>query len=101
MLRGAQLALERQTGSATELVALDSFGDDREQQAMANARLAANDADALAYIGDFHSSQVLETSPVLADAGLLQIAPVATFVCLGGPTLVRLMPPTTASARKQ
>jgi branched-chain amino acid transport system substrate-binding protein len=92
VLRGAQLALERRTGSATELVALDSFGADREEQAVANARRAADDAEALAYIGDFHSSQVLETSPILADAGLLQIAPVATFVGLGGPTLLRLMP---------
>jgi ABC-type branched-subunit amino acid transport system substrate-binding protein len=92
VLRGAQLALERDTGTATELVALDSFGSDREQQAAANARTAAGDADALAYIGDFHSSQVLETAPILAEAGLLQIAPLATFVGLGGPTLVRLMP---------
>ena len=92
MLRGAQLALERHTGIATELVPLDSFGPDREQQAGANARRAADDADALAYIGDFHSSQVLETAPILAAAGLLQIAPLATFVGLGGPTLVRLMP---------
>jgi len=92
VLRGAQLALERHTGTATELVALDSFGADREQHAVANARRAADDAQAVAYIGDFHSSQVLETSPILGEAGLLQIAPLATFVGLGGPTLVRVMP---------
>ena len=97
MLRGAELASERRTG--TDLVALDSFGADREQQAIANARRAADDPAALAYIGDFHSSQVLETSPILADAGLLQIAPVATFVGLGGPTLVRLMPHDGVGAR--
>jgi branched-chain amino acid transport system substrate-binding protein len=93
VLRGAQLALERHGGdAATELIALDSFGADRDQQAVTNARRAADDPDALAYIGDFHSSQVLETSPILAEAGLLQVAPVATFVGLGGPTLVCLMP---------
>lgn len=92
MLRGAGLALERRIGAGTDLVALDSSGADREQHAIANARRAADDPDALAYIGDFHSSQVLETSPILAEAGLLQIAPAATFVGLGGPTLVRLMP---------
>jgi branched-chain amino acid transport system substrate-binding protein len=92
VLRGAQLALERDTGGPTELVALDSFGADREQQAVANARQAADDADALAYIGDFYSSQVLETAPILGAAGLLQVAPVATFVGLSGPTLIRVMP---------
>jgi branched-chain amino acid transport system substrate-binding protein len=91
VLRGAELALEGRAGRA-ELVALDSFGEDREEQAAANARLAAADGDALAYLGDFHSSQVLESAPILGEAGLLQVAPVATFIRLGGPTLVRLLP---------
>jgi ABC-type branched-subunit amino acid transport system substrate-binding protein len=42
---------------------------------------------------------VLETAPVLGEAGLLQIAPVATFVGLQGSTLVRLMPNDEACAR--
>ena len=91
VLRGAELALES-AGGEVELVALDSFGVDRDQQAVANARRAALDGEALAYLGDFHSSQVLESAPVLGEAGLLAVAPVATFVRLGGPTLVRLMP---------
>jgi branched-chain amino acid transport system substrate-binding protein len=91
VLRGAELALEGSAGRA-ELVALDSFGVDREEQATANARRAAAAEDALAYLGDFHSSQVLESAPILGEAGLLQVAPVATFVRLAGPTLVRLMP---------
>jgi ABC-type branched-subunit amino acid transport system substrate-binding protein len=90
VLRGARLALEARGGA--ELVALDSFGEHRDEQALANARRAAADGGALAYIGDFHSSQVLETAPVLGEAGLLQVAPVATFAGLRGPTLVRLMP---------
>jgi ABC-type branched-subunit amino acid transport system substrate-binding protein len=61
LLRGAQLAHER-TGAEVELVVLDSFGEDREDQAAANARLAAGDRDALAYLGDFHSRQVLESA---------------------------------------
>jgi branched-chain amino acid transport system substrate-binding protein len=92
VLRGVELALEGHTGAAIDLIALDSFGADREQQAVTNARRAASDADALAYIGDFHSSQVLETAPILAEAGLLGIAPAATFAGLSGSTLVRLMP---------
>jgi branched-chain amino acid transport system substrate-binding protein len=99
VLRGAQLALERHDGAVPELVALDSFAADREERASANARRAADDPEALAYIGDFHSSQVLETAPILGEADLLQIAPVATFVGLGGPTLVRVMPHDGVGAR--
>jgi len=87
LLRGAELALER-SAAAPELVVLDSFG----QRAVANAGRAAADPEALAYLGDFHSADVLETAPLLGDAGLLAVAPVATFVGLGGPTLVRLSP---------
>jgi branched-chain amino acid transport system substrate-binding protein len=98
LLRGARLALER-AGTDAELVALDSFAEDRDEQAVANARRAVDDAAAVAYIGDFHSSQVLETAPILGEAGLLQVAPVATFVDLRGPTLVRLMPHDGVGAR--
>jgi branched-chain amino acid transport system substrate-binding protein len=87
LLRGAELALER-SAAAPELVVLDSFGD----RTVANAGRAAADPEALAYLGDFHSADVLETAPMLGDAGLLAVAPVATFVGLGGPTLVRLSP---------
>jgi branched-chain amino acid transport system substrate-binding protein len=98
LLRGARLALER-SGADVELVVLDSFGEDREEQAVANARRAVDDPAAVAYLGDFHSSQVLETAPILGDAGLLAIAPVATFARLGGPTLVRLLPHDGVGAR--
>jgi Periplasmic binding protein len=98
LLQGVRLALE-QSGADVELVALDSFGEDREEQAVENARRAAADAEALAYLGDFHSSQVLETAPVLGEAGLLAVAPVATFAELRGSTLVRLMPNDRVGAR--
>jgi branched-chain amino acid transport system substrate-binding protein len=89
---GIELALERANDPTVELVLLDSFADDRERQAVVNARRAAADDTALAYLGDFHSSQVARTAPVLGRAGLLQVAPVATFVGLEGDTLVRLSP---------
>jgi branched-chain amino acid transport system substrate-binding protein len=89
--RGAELALEAGQYDVAPIL-LDSSGDDREAKARSNAAEAAADEDAVAYLGDFHSSQVLETAPILADAGLLQVAPVATFAGLGGKTLVRLMP---------
>jgi len=41
----------------------------------------------------------METAPVLGDAGVLQVAPVATFIGLRGPTLVRLMPHDGVGAR--
>jgi branched-chain amino acid transport system substrate-binding protein len=99
ILRGAELARERAGEAALELVALDCSGDDREARAAANARRAAGDPAAVAYLGDFHSSQVMRTAPVLADAGLLGITPSATYSGLGGPTLVRLMPDDRALAR--
>jgi branched-chain amino acid transport system substrate-binding protein len=87
LLRGVDLALERTTEVA-ELVALDSF----DGHGVANARTAAGDPDARAYLGDYHSIEVLETAPILGEAGLLTVAPVATFVDLSGPSLVRLSP---------
>jgi hypothetical protein len=92
LLSGAELALERAGSGAPELVALDTGGDGRDARAEDAARLAADDDDALAYLGDFHSSQVHATQQILAAAGLLQVAPVATWVELGGPTLICPMP---------
>lgn len=99
VLRGAELALERSQEADVKLIALDSFGEDREALALANARRAADDPGTLAYLGDFHSSQVTQTAPVLGDAGVLQVAPVATFVGLRGSTLVRLIPHDGVGAR--
>ena len=95
LLRGAELALEKRLPGAAELVALDSF----EGYAVANARTAADDPQALAYLGDYHSAELLETAVQLGDAGLLAVAPVATFVGLSGPTLVRLSPHDGVGAR--
>jgi ABC-type branched-subunit amino acid transport system substrate-binding protein len=91
LLLGLELALAR-SGSDVELVRLDSFSPDRDEQALANAERAIQDASCLAYVGDFHSSQVLVTAPLLSAAGLLHVAPVATFTGLTGQTLVRLWP---------
>jgi ABC-type branched-subunit amino acid transport system substrate-binding protein len=91
VLRGAELALER-TEARIEVIPADSFGSNRARAAVANARQCVDDGDALAYLGDFHSSQVTQTAPILGAASVLQVAPVATFVGLRGPTVVRLMP---------
>ena len=99
IVRGAELALARSATPGVELVILDASGDDCDARAVANARRAAADANAVAYLGDFHSSQVMHTAPILAAAGLLQVAPGATYTGLGGPALVRLMPDDRALAR--
>lgn len=99
LLTGAELALERAGDGAPELVVIDTGGDGREERAADAAMLAADDDDAMAYLGDFHSSQVEATAPMLAAAGLLQVAPVATYAELGSPTLVRLMPHDGIGAR--
>ena len=98
VLRGADLALEG-ANIGVELVVLDSSGEDRDERAAANAWRAAEDAEALAYVGDFHSSQVWSSAPILGAAGLLQVAPVATFTGLEGETLVRLSPHDGVGAR--
>jgi branched-chain amino acid transport system substrate-binding protein len=90
--RGVELALEQAEDDTVELVLLDSFSGVPGAQALENARRASADHAALAYIGDFHSFEVARTAPILGEAGLLQVAPVATFVGLEGPTLVRLSP---------
>jgi branched-chain amino acid transport system substrate-binding protein len=95
LIRAAELALERLAESIAELVVLDSF----DQRASANASRAAEDDQAVAYIGDFGSAEVLVSAPILGKAGLLGVAPVATFAGLRGPTLVRLMPHDGVGAR--
>jgi branched-chain amino acid transport system substrate-binding protein len=93
VLRGAQLAHARAEADAPELVVRDAYAvPERDDRSEANARAAAADAFALAYLGDFHSSQVARSAPILAEAGMLAVAPAATWTELGSPTLVRLMP---------
>jgi ABC-type branched-subunit amino acid transport system substrate-binding protein len=91
VLRGAERALE-ESGDAHELVLFDTGGDAREARAEDAAYQASADESAVAYLGDFHSSQVAATAPILGAAGLLQVAPVATWVELEGPTLICPMP---------
>jgi ABC-type branched-subunit amino acid transport system substrate-binding protein len=87
-LRGAELAVRE----GFELVIARGSVEE-------NARAAADDPDALAHLGDFHSRDVAVSAPILGEAGLLQVAPVATWTGLGGPTLVRLSPHDGVFAR--
>ena len=94
VLRGAELA-----AADTEIVALEASGEARDALTAEHARRAADDPRALAFIGGFHSSQVLAAAPVLGESRFAQIAPVATYSGLRGETLVRLMPDDRALAR--
>jgi hypothetical protein len=98
VLRGVELALDSGHGEI-ELVVLDSAAEDRDLAAAANAHRAAGDAEALAYVGDFHSSQVVASAAILSAAGLLQVTPTATHWGLAGATLVRLAPHDTIGAK--
>jgi hypothetical protein len=97
LLRGAQLALESIDASSVELVVLDAFGGARSRAA-GNAKRAAEDADACAYLGDLTSREVARTAPILGAAGILQVAPIATAIGLRGKSLVRLAPDDTMAA---
>jgi branched-chain amino acid transport system substrate-binding protein len=99
VLRGAELALEAASRPVPELVVLDSAPDDRDDRAEEHARDAVDDPDTVAYLGDFHSSQVARSAPILAAAGLLAVTPVATRADLRGATLVRLMGDDGVGAR--
>ena len=100
VLRGAELALEHAGDADVELEALDSYDEhDRDERAALNAERAVADPTVLAYLGDFHSSQVFGAAPALAAGGLLAVAPVATYVGLRGDTLVRIMPHDGVGAR--
>ena len=96
LLRGIDLAHARDR--TVELTVLDAFGEDRDAKAVAHTQRAAADPEALAYIGDLHSSQVDATADVHDAAELLHIAPVATWTGLHGSTLVRLTPDDRAGA---
>lgn len=82
VLRGAELAAE-QTG--IELVV-------PKRSATSGIRRALKNSDVVAYLGELRSGDVMRSSLMLGEAGILQVAPIATFIELGGPTLIRLAP---------
>jgi branched-chain amino acid transport system substrate-binding protein len=99
-LDGPQAWAARDTLRGVELARREGFELVIARGAAAeNARAAADDPDALAYLGDFHSRDVAVSAPILGAAGLLQVAPVATWTGLGEPTLVRLSPHDGVFAR--
>ena len=95
--RAAKLALADAGGKAGELVVRAVYLDDtggsgaaaRWSQAVAaaNARKAAQDSSAIAYLGDFHSGATRGSLPITNAARMLQVSPASTAVDLVQPFL--------------
>ncbi|MDQ3739751.1 MAG: ABC transporter substrate-binding protein, partial [Actinomycetota bacterium] len=85
VVRGIRLALER-AGSPVRYVSLDDStrqaGTWTPEAASANARRAASDRRAIAYIGEFNSGATAISLPILNEAGILQVSPSNTAIGL-------------------
>jgi ABC-type branched-subunit amino acid transport system substrate-binding protein len=85
---GARLALEQAGGRAGDLEVEASFLDDARGAPWdpvavgANARSAAQDSSAVAYIGELDSEPTRASVPITNDAGIVQISPAAGAVDL-------------------
>jgi branched-chain amino acid transport system substrate-binding protein len=90
---GAHLALARADSKVGELAVRAIYLDDTSGKgwsgavAAANARKAAQDSAAIAYIGDFDSGATRFSLPVTNEAHLLQVSPAASAVDLVQPYL--------------
>ncbi len=94
---GARLALARAGGRVGELAIRATYLDDTAgrgplarwsgARAAANARRAAQDSTAIAYVGDFESGATRSSLPVTNEARMLQVSPASSAVDLVQPYL--------------
>jgi branched-chain amino acid transport system substrate-binding protein len=90
IVRGARIALDEAGGVAgphtVRLVSLNGasrrFGTWTPRLASRNARRAASDDSAIAYLGEFNSGASAISLPILNEAGILQVSPSNTFTGL-------------------
>ena len=90
VVRGMKLALEQKGGKAPpntiKYVSLDDaskeFGMWHPDPVKANARRAAGDSNAIAYLGEFNSGASAYSLPIINRAGMLQVSPSNTYVGL-------------------
>jgi len=90
MVNGIKLALEQAGGKAGNVTVTYKSLDDSTAQAgswtpeatSANARRAAQDDKAVAYIGEFNSGASAVSIPILNEAGMPQVSPANTAVGL-------------------
>jgi ABC-type branched-subunit amino acid transport system substrate-binding protein len=96
LIHHVELANESNTGARLELVVVDTGGHAWRHHTAALAERASSDKHAVAYLGDYYSAQVAISAPILAGAGLLQVAPLANEHLPAGETLVQLVPANAA-----
>jgi ABC-type branched-subunit amino acid transport system substrate-binding protein len=88
---GARLALEPADGRTGDLEVRATFLDDAKGAAWdpvavgANARRAAQDSSAVAYIGELDSEPTRASVPITNDAGMVQVSPTAGALDLTRP----------------
>jgi branched-chain amino acid transport system substrate-binding protein len=90
VLDGARLALAENEGKVGKFrlrfsVLDDTKGDQprwNPGQSAANARKAAQDRDAIAYIGDIDSGATAISIPITNEAGILQVSPTSSYTGL-------------------
>jgi branched-chain amino acid transport system substrate-binding protein len=90
MVKGIQLALAQANNKAGNVTIKYTSLDDSTaqagnwdpQQTASNARKAAQDKKAIAYIGEFNSGASVISIPILNQVGLAQISPANTYVGL-------------------
>lgn len=97
VVRAAKLALADAKGRAGELLVRAVYLDDASGQgararwsptvAAANARDAAEDSSAIAYVGEFHSGATRASLPITNEARMLQVSPASAAVDLVQPFL--------------
>lgn len=92
-LRAVEIASEDEggqiDGAKIEIVGLNDSAEDGSwvpSLVKRNARMAADDPDAVAYIGDFDSGATKVAMPILNRAGMLQVSSGSTAVKLTKPT---------------
>lgn len=94
-LRGARMALSEAGDKAgdyrVKLVSLDAATPKADRwdpaQISKNAREAAKDPEAVAYVGEFHSGSSAISIPLTNEAGMLQVSPMDTALALTERTL--------------
>ena len=83
MVKAIELAVA-DSGVGIDVVVLDDAGESgwTPEKTAANARRAAQDPAAIAYIGEYNSGATAVSLPILNEAGILQVSPVNAYVGL-------------------
>lgn len=81
--------------------ATSASGEAEPRMVAADAQMAADDASAIAYIGELTPGSSAESIPILSKAGILQVSPGDTATGLKGATFARVVPSDSDEAVAQ